>query len=402
MSDAKDIAGAVVYLTEARNVTGEVLHVEGSRTMVNGEKMQENLVRTFLRSALEETGAKRGLLILPRNGEPRIAAEATRRYKSTVVRFRDEVADESRLPASVLHHVLHTGENVVIHDAARSTFGPDSYVRRHKVRSVLCLPLFNQNQLNQGKPNQAKIVGALLLESDSTSGGFTPTRIKTLKLVASLAGSALENSRLYGDLREREANMGCLVDANIIGIYVVDMRGPILESNDAYLHMLGYKREDLVSGRLRWTDLTPPEWHAADKLRVERVKRIGHVPPFEKEFFRKDGTRVPVLMGVARFKESRTQAVVFALDMSKQKRAEAIAVETCAIKQTRIARKLHDDLLQNFQGMMFQFQAARNLITRHPDEALLSLNEAIKEGQTALDESRNAIQDLRSSCEGKV
>jgi len=369
----------------------------GSRTRANGEMMQENLVRTFLRAALEETGAKRGLLILSGGGETRIAAEATRRSGSIVVRLRDEVADESRLPASVLHHVLHTRENVVIHDAARATFAPDSYVRRHKVGSVLCLPLVNQNQ-----PSQGKLVGALLLESDSISGGFTPTRIRTLKLVASLAGSALENSRLCGNLRERETNMRCLVDANIIGIYIVDMRGPILESNDAYLHMLGYKRSDLVSGRLRWTDLTPPEWHAADKLRVERVKRIGHVPPFEKEFFRRDGTRVPVLMGVARFKESRTKAVVFALDMSKQKRAEAVAVETCAIKQTRIARKMHDDLLQNFQGMMFQFQAVRSLMTRHPDEALLSLNEAIKDGQTALDESRNAIQDLSSSYEGKL
>jgi PAS domain S-box-containing protein len=365
------------------------------------------IVGTFLRAALEETGARRGLLILPGSGEPRVAAEATRRYKSVVVRFRNEIVTESRLPTSVLHHVLHTRENVVIDDVVRSTFTPDSYVRRHKVGSILCLPLshqnqFNQNQLNQGKPKQGELVGALLLESDSISGGFTPTRIRTLKLVASLAGSALENSRLYGDLRERQANMRCLVDANIIGIYIVDIRGPILESNDAYLHMLGYKRADLASGRLRWTDLTPPEWHDADKLRVERVKRIGHVQPFEKEFFRKDGTRIPVLMGVARFKESRTQAVVFALDMSEQKRAEAIALETCAIKQTHIALKVHDDLLQNFQGMMFQFQAARNLMARRPDEALLSLNEAIKEGQTALDESRNAIQDLSSSCRGKL
>ena len=192
-----------------------------------------------------------------------------------------------------------------------------------------------------------------------------------------------------------------MVDANIIGIYIVDIRGPILESNDAYLRMLGYQRADLISGRLRWTDLTPPEWHDADKLRVERIRRIGRLQPFEKEFFRKDGTRVPVLMGVARFKEPRTQAMVFALDMSKQKRAEAIALETCAIKQSRIARKIHDDLLQNFQGMMFQFQAARNLVTRHPDEALLSLNEGIKEGQTALDEGRNAIQDLSSGYKGE-
>jgi PAS domain S-box-containing protein len=360
--------------------------------------VQEALIGTFLRAALEQTGARRGLLILPRSDQPRVTAEALRRSKKIVVRLRDEVASESLLPASVLHYVLYPRERVVIVDAAaQSTFAEDSCRRQPKVGSILCLPLFNRNQRNR-----AKHVGVLLLETDSASGVFTPARIRTLKLVTSLAASALENARLYGDLREREANMRCLIDASIIGIYIVDIRGPILESNDAYLHMLGYKRADLVSGRLRWTDLTPPEWHAADNLRVERVKRIGHVQPFEKEFFRKDGMRVPVLMGVARFKEPRTQAVVFALDMSKQKRAEAIALETCAIKRMRIARKMHDDLLQNFQGMMFQFQAARKLMARHPDEALLSLNEAIKDGQTALDQSRNAIQDLSWGYKGKL
>jgi len=262
----------------------------GARTRANGEMMQENLVGTFLRAALEETGAQRALLILSRSGEPRVAAEATRRHKTIVVRFRDEVATESLLPASVLHYLVQTRESVVIDDAAaRSTFAPDSYVRQHKAGSILCLPLFNQNQfnqnqLNQGKLNRAKLVGVLLLESDLASGIFTPTRIRTLKLVASLAASALENSRLYRDLREREAKIRRLVDANIIGIYIVDIRGPILESNDAYLRMLGYKRADLVSGRLCWTDLTPPEWHDADKQRVERVRRIGRLPPFEKEF----------------------------------------------------------------------------------------------------------------------
>jgi PAS domain S-box-containing protein len=349
--------------------------------------MQEKLIDTLLRAALEETGAQRGLLILSRSGEHRVAAEALNRARKIVVRFRDEVVNESLLPASMLHYVLGTRKSVVIDDApARARFAADPYVNQRNAHSILCLPLLNR----------AKLVGVLLLESDSASGVFTSARIRTLKLVASLAASALENSRLYGDLREREAKMRRLVDANIIGIFIVDIRGPILESNDAYLHMLGYKRADLVSGRLRWTDLTPPEWRAADKHRVERVKRIGRVQPFEKEFFRNDGTRVPVLMGVARFKQPRTQAVVFALDISKQKQAEAIALQARTIKQSRIARKMHDDLLQNFQGMMFRFQAARNLMTRQPDEALLSLNQAIKEGQTALDESRNAIQDLSS------
>lgn len=99
-------------------------------------------------------------------------------------------------------------------------------------------------------------------------------------------------------------------------------------------------------------------------------------------------------MGVARFKEPRTQAVVFALDMSKQKQAEAIALETRTIEQTRIARRMHDALLQNFQGMIFQFQAVRNLMPRHPDEALRSLNDAINDGERALDDIREATQDL--------
>jgi PAS domain S-box-containing protein len=344
-----------------------------------------HVVDTFLRAALEETGARRALLILPRHDQPRVAAEALWRSKKVVVRFRDEVATESLLPASVLHYILHPSKDEVIVHAAQSTSAGAFYGRQHKVGSILCLPL-----LNQGKPNQAKLIGVLLLESNSPSGVFTPRRIRTLKLVASLAASAIDNSRLYGDLREREAKIRRLVDANIIGIYLIDLRGPILESNDAYLRMLGYKRSDLVSGRLRWTKLTPSEWHDADKQRIERVKRIGRLQPFEKEYFRKDGTRVPVLVGVARFKKPRNQAMVFALDMSKQKLAEATALETRTIQQSRIARKMHDDLLQNFQGMMFQFQAARNLMTRHPDEALLSLNEAIKDGQTALDESRYA------------
>jgi PAS domain S-box-containing protein len=346
--------------------------------------VQKKIFDTLLRAALEETGAQHGMLIFSRSGEYSVAAEALRRAKRIDIRLRDDSAHGSLLRGSVISHVLHTRESVVIDDApTRARFATDPHVRQNKTGSILCLPMLDRAKL---------VGGVLLLESDSASGVFTPTRIRTLKLVASLAASALDNSRLYDDLQEREAKIRRLVDANIIGIYIVDIRGPILEANSAYLHMLGYNRADLVSSRLRWTDLTPPEWRAADKQRVERIRRIGRLQPFEKEFFRKDGTRIPVLMGVARFKEPRTQAVVFSLDMSKQKQAEALAVQAHTIRQSRISRKMHDDLLQNFQGMMFRFQAARNLMTRYPDQALLSLDEAIKEGQTVLEEGRKAIR----------
>jgi signal transduction histidine kinase len=158
--------------------------------------------------------------------------------------------------------------------------------------------------------------------------------------------------------------------------------------------MLGYERKDLLSGHLRWTDLTPPEWRAGDKQRVERVKKAGRLLPFEKEFFHKDGTRVPVMLGVARFKEPRTQAAVFALDMSRPKRAAAAALESRMIEHTRTARKLHDVLMQNLEAVLFRIQAARNWMTRHPEDALQSLNDAIHDGEQALEDSRSAIQEI--------
>ena len=103
-----------------------------------------------------------------------------------------------------------------------------------------------------------------------------------MKLLASQAATALENTRLYGDLAEREAKIRRLVDANIIGIFTwhIPRHGPeedegfFLEVNDAFLRMLGYEREDFVSGRLRRTDLTPPEWRERDIKTIAELREF--------------------------------------------------------------------------------------------------------------------------------
>src|SRR5260370_24863660 len=86
--------------------------------------------------------------------------------------------------------------------------------------------------------------------------------------------------------------------------------------------IVGYGGGDLVSGRLRWTELTPPEWCDRDARTVAELKMLGTVQPFEKEYFRKDGSRVPVLIGLARFEEVGNQGVGFVLDLTERKRAE--------------------------------------------------------------------------------
>jgi PAS domain S-box-containing protein len=120
----------------------------------------------------------------------------------------------------------------------------------------------------------------------------------------------------------REAKIRRLVDANIIGIGVWNLEGEILEANEAFLHMVKYSREDLVSGRVRWTDLTPPEWRESTERAVSEGKATGTLQPFEKEFFRKDGTRVPVLVGGAMIEADGNEGVAFVLDLSEQKHAE--------------------------------------------------------------------------------
>jgi len=141
---------------------------------------------------------------------------------------------------------------------------------------------------------------------------------ETIRLYA----SSLDNTRLYRDLADREGKIRRLVDANIIGIFIGELEGRILEANDAFLTMVGYDREDLVSGRLRWTDLTPAEWREADNRGVSELRSTGTMQPFEKEYFRKDGSRVPVLIGSALFKEGGDEGVGFVLDLSERKRAE--------------------------------------------------------------------------------
>ena len=135
-------------------------------------------------------------------------------------------------------------------------------------------------------------------------------------------------ARLHGEIEQREAMIRRLVEANIIGIFVWDAEGRILEANDAFLRLIQYDREDLVAGRVRWTELTPPEWRDDTERRVVEVMSAGTVQPREKEYFRKDGSRVPVLVGGAAVGEEPAQAIAFVLDLTERKRAEAEARES--------------------------------------------------------------------------
>jgi PAS domain S-box-containing protein len=271
------------------------------------------LIKTLLRIAVEHAGAGRGLLILFEGDEPQIAAEATTGRGQVEVTLRQAAVSPADLPESVLHYVVRTRDSVIVDDAlVQNPFSADEYIFQKHARSVLCLPLVKQS----------KLIGVLYLENNLASHVFTPARISVLELLASQAAISLENARLYNDLREREARIRRLVDSNIIGIVIWDFQGRIIEANEAFLDILGYTREDLISGRLRWTELTPAEWRDADDQTVAELKAAGTVHPREKEYFHKDGSRVPVLLGATTFGDRQDEGVAFVLDLTERKHGE--------------------------------------------------------------------------------
>jgi PAS domain S-box-containing protein len=197
--------------------------------------------------------------------------------------------------------------------------------KRSGHRTTLATPL-----LCEGAP-----IGVILMRRWEIRP-FSAKQIALLENFANQAVIAIENARLFEaekqrslalaqanrDLAEREAKIRRLVDANIIGIFIWEMDGRVIEANDAFLGMIGYDRADLASGLVHRRNLTPLEWSNRDERTIMELKTLGSVPPFEKEYYRKDGSRVPVLVGLARFEEGGDEGVAFVVDLTERKRAE--------------------------------------------------------------------------------
>jgi PAS domain S-box-containing protein len=156
------------------------------------------------------------------------------------------------------------------------------------------------------------------------------------------------------------------------------MAGDVIEANDAFLALLGYSREDMEAGRIRWKEITPPEWQEADRRSMELVRAQGAVPPYEKEYIRKDGRRVPVLLGPAAYAGTGEEGVAFVIDLTEQKEAEArlklmvdelnhrvkntLATVMAISAQTRRTTTSLDAFHEAFRGRLAALSKTHNLL----------------------------------------
>jgi PAS domain S-box-containing protein len=122
-------------------------------------------------------------------------------------------------------------------------------------------------------------------------------------------------------IAEDERRYRVLVDANVVGVTVSDAEH-VYEGNDAWLRITGHTRAEQESGRLSWRAMTPPEWAAADDRAMEDLATKGWVEPYEKEYMRPDGTRVPVLVSGVRLDSDPLRVVAIIIDLSDRRTAE--------------------------------------------------------------------------------
>jgi PAS domain S-box-containing protein len=158
--------------------------------------------------------------------------------------------------------------------------------------------------------------------------------------VSAIARDVTEQRRTERALLESERTLRALIESDVVGILFGDIHGRILDANAKLLHMSGYTRDELRAG-LRWIDMTPPEFLPLDEAGVDEARARGACTPYEKQYIRKDGSRLWVLVGYVLLEPERERSVAFVLDIDARKRAE----EELRSSEERFARVFHSSLI---------------------------------------------------------
>ena len=202
-------------------------------------------------------------------------------------------------------------------------------------------------------------------------------------------------------LRRSDARLRRFYEAGLVGVIFWNTDGEILDANDCFLDMVGYTREELAAGEIDWIHMTPPEFAYLDERALAEMEADGvNSVPFEKEYLRKDGTRVPIILAGAMLDDERREGVAFVLDISDRKRAEEVirtaeAERVAQQERSRLARDLHDSVTQALFAATLKTEALTLADESLPDGVFQVAEEVRRLNRGALAQMRTLLLELR-------
>lgn len=197
------------------------------------------------------------------------------------------------------------------------------------------------------------------------------------RVSTALAHEQIENKeRLLGAQRQQTEQallrFSRLFESGILGILVCDLVGNIVEANDGFLEMVGYSRQELLSGAVRWAEMTPPEWKWFDDDAVEQLQAHGVTRPWEKEYLCKDGSRIPVLVGVAML--NGHDCVAFVLNITERKRLEELRSRSAELEA-------QNGRIQEASRLKSEFLANMSHELRTPLNSIIGFAQLLQDGE---------------------
>jgi PAS domain S-box-containing protein len=149
----------------------------------------------------------------------------------------------------------------------------------------------------------------------------------TAQGIVGVARDISARKRMEEELQKTKSQFSKLFASDLMGIHLPDRFGAIVEANDEFLRISGYTRADLEAGLVRWDIMTPPEYQQLDQAHIAEAARRGSCTPYEKEYVRKDGSRVPIMCGYALLEGSQDNYIAFIQDMTALKKSEQAVLQ---------------------------------------------------------------------------
>jgi len=330
--------------------------------IISLEIVLEKLLGKIIRTAIENTGAQRGCLILEKNNRWIVLTGASPDLRNERVTKETDLEESDAVSRSIVQHVRHSHESIVLDDAAESSpFIDDTHIKRHGIKSLLCMPLINQGRLS----------GILYLENKLSAGVFTTERIEKIEPLVVQGTIALENAALYRQvqskiseyiqdgeaLRRSEERFRSLVETSSDLIWETDPSGVFTYMSPKVRELLGYDPEELI-GRSLFDFMTPDEAAFVDSVLQESIRKLGPFNRLENTVLHKDGRPIVLETSGIPFFDATGRLLGYRgidRDITERKAAEA------ALRESEIRYRSLSEYHGRLNNIFITFTEARDL-----------------------------------------